>query len=661
MKLADVWLLIRRPTLAVFVICAVAAVTMVGAITMLQNRGNTAWEETSSLQRIGSETNKLSRLEWQAIAEGELSPELIDSLAATRMAAAAGIADISGDGGEAELTLLYAAYDQALTRELAAIGAGDFAVAKQIDEDEVDPAFDRLQEAIEGEAAEHAEKAAATGRLMNTATALIIIGASLGAWLLIIFHERSVRSLNGTLEKKVKSRTGELHSANAKLEYLAYHDSLTALPNRSLLEDRLVQALAQAQRKGQMLALIFIDLDAFKVVNDTLGHSVGDQLLRAAADRLKALVREGDTVARIGGDEFVLLLNDVGDVDNAVEIARRVGRNLKEPYRIAEQELTVTVSCGISIFPTDGEDATSLLRNADTAMYRAKEQGQDDFQLYTPGMGVEVRRRLALENELRRAIAEDQLVLHYQPIVDINTGKIASCEALVRWQHPEHGLMPPMEFIGLAEKAGLMIALTEWVMRAACLQHKAWEGAGLRIVPIAINISAHRFQYSGFGDMTRRLLLETSLDPRQLRLEITEGVLMEDTDRAAVVLKSLRDQGIRISIDDFGTGYSSLSYLRHLPIDNLKIDRSFVAGISDNPEDQAIVQAIMALAQSLHLNVIAEGVETDGQLQFLRREGCQQVQGFLFARPMPGADFAKLLGADKALVPGGPPSTLVAT
>ena len=439
--------------------------------------------------------------------------------------------------------------------------------------------------------------------------------------------------------------------AEETIRHLAYHDSLTGLPNRALLEDRLAIALARAQRSAQTLAVIFVDLDEFKLVNDTLGHSIGDELLRAAAERLRTLVRDGDTVARVGGDEFVLLLNDVEGVDDAVEVAERVSRSLKEPYRVAQLELTVTASTGISIFPTDGEDATALLRNADTAMYRAKDEGRDNFQLYTSGMGEQVRKRLTLENELRRAIEQQQLVLHYQPIVDINSGEISSCEALVRWQHPERGLVPPAEFIGVAEKAGLITALSEWVMRTACLQHKVWQDAGLCPVPIAVNISSHRFQYTNFGETTRRILDETSLDPRNLHLEITEGVLMEDVDRAATVLKGLRDLGMCISIDDFGTGYSSLSYLRHLPIDDLKIDMSFVSGIMSNREDQAIVRAIIALAKSLRLKVIAEGVETEEELQFLRDEGCDLAQGFLFARPMPAPDFAKLIAAAKALVP----------
>ncbi len=305
---------------------------------------------------------------------------------------------------------------------------------------------------------------------------------------------------------------------------------------------------------------------------------------------------------------------------------------------------------GISIFPTDGEDATALLQNADTAMYRAKDEGRDNFQLYTSGMGEQVRKRLTLENESRRAIEQQQLVFYYQPIVDISSGEISSCEALVRWQHPERGLVPPAEFIGIAEKAGLITALSEWVMRTACLQHKAWQDVGLCPVPIAVNISSHRFQYTGFGETTRRILHETSLDPRHLYLEITEGVLMEDVDRAAIVLKGLRDLGMHISIDDFGTGFSSLSYLRHSPIDDLKIDMSFVSGITTNREDQAIVRAIIALARSLRLKVIAEGVETEERLQFLRDEGCDLAQGFLFARPMPAPDFAKLITTAKALV-----------
>jgi diguanylate cyclase (GGDEF)-like protein len=473
-----------------------------------------------------------------------------------------------------------------------------------------------------------------------------------GAWRIVEAVGGLITGSSGAVSLVINCREiTQRKQAEETIRHLAYHDSLTGLPNRALLEDRLAIALARAKRSGQTLAVIFLDLDEFKLINDTLGHSIGDELLRGAAERLKVLVRDGDTVARVGGDEFVLLLTDVEGVDDVVEVAERVGRSLKEPYRVARLELTVTSSAGISFFPADGEDATALLRNADTAMYRAKDEGRDNFQLYTSGMGEQVRKRLTLENELRRAIDHDQLVLHYQPIVDIRSGEISTCEALVRWQHPERGLVPPIEFIGVAEKAGLITALSEWVMRSACLQHNAWQDAGLCPVPIAVNISSHRFQYTGFGEMTRRILSETSLDPRNLHLEITEGVLMEDVDRAAMVLKGLRDLGMHISIDDFGTGYSSLSYLRHLPIDVLKIDMSFVSGITSNREDQAIVRAIIALARSLRLKVIAEGVETREQLHFLRDEGCDLAQGFLFARPMPAPDFATLITTAKALVP----------
>jgi diguanylate cyclase (GGDEF)-like protein/PAS domain S-box-containing protein len=438
--------------------------------------------------------------------------------------------------------------------------------------------------------------------------------------------------------------------AEETIRHLAYHDALTGLPNRALLGDRLTVALAKARRSSETLALIFIDLDEFKLVNDTLGHSVGDELLRGAATRLTLLLREGDTVSRVGGDEFIVLLSDVDRPEHALQIAERMRESLKEPYNIVNMELRVTTSIGISIYPDDGDDEATLLRNADTAMYRAKDAGRDNCQLYTSSMGDELRLRVTLETELRRAIEHEQLIVYYQPIVELNSGEIIGCEALVRWQHPERGLILPGEFIEVAERTGLITPLSEWVLHKASEDNQAWQDSGLRPIPVAVNVSSRRFQHIGFGEITRRTLADTGLDPHCLHLEITEGTIMEDVVRGAAILKGLRDSGIRISIDDFGTGYSSLSYLRTLPIDAVKIDRSFVSGIGLHNEDGAVITAIIALAESLHLEVIAEGIETVEQLDFLRDHGCLQGQGFLFARPMPAADFRALMQSTRTLV-----------
>lgn len=438
--------------------------------------------------------------------------------------------------------------------------------------------------------------------------------------------------------------------AEETIRHLAYHDALTGLPNRALLGDRLTVALAKARRSNETLALIFIDLDEFKLVNDTLGHTVGDELLRGAASRLTLLLREGDTVSRVGGDEFIVLLSDVDRPEDALQIAERMRENLKEPYQINSLELGVTASIGISIYPDDGDDEASLLRNADTAMYRAKDAGRDNCQLYTSSMGDALRLRVTLETELRAAIEQEQLVVYYQPIVELASGEIVGCEALVRWQHPERGLVLPGEFIEVAERTGLITPPSEWVLHKASADNQEWQGSGLRPIPVAVNVSSRRFQHTGFGEITRRTLADTGLDPHCLHLEITEGTIMEDVVRGAAVLKSLRDSGIRISIDDFGTGYSSLSYPRSLPIDAVKIDRSFVSGIGVHSEDAAVITAIIALAASLHLEVIAEGIETVEQLDFLREHHCRQGQGFLFARPMPAADFKALMKANRSLV-----------
>ncbi|MEO8456206.1 MAG: EAL domain-containing protein [Chloroflexota bacterium] len=434
------------------------------------------------------------------------------------------------------------------------------------------------------------------------------------------------------------------------IRHMAYHDALTGLPNRALLSDRLGVALAQARRSGQTLAIIFVDLDEFKLVNDTLGHSVGDELLHGAAERLTLLLRDGDTVARVGGDEFIVLLSNVERPEDALQIAERMRESLKEPYRVGNQELRATASIGISIYPNDGDDEATLLSNADTAMYRAKDAGRDNCQLYSSSMGEELRRRVTLENELRRAIEQEQLVVYYQPIIDMMTGEVVASEALVRWQHPERGLILPGEFIDVAERTGLIAPLSELVLHRAASDNCTWQNGGARKIPVAVNVSSRRFQSMGFGDITRRTLADTGLDPHCLHLEMTEGTLMEDVVRGAAVLKVLRDSGIQISIDDFGTGYSSLSYLRTLPIDSVKIDRSFVSGIGLHSEDRAVITAIIALARSLHLDVIAEGIETAEQLDFLRESGCRKGQGFLFAHPMPAGDFQALIKAGRSLV-----------
>jgi diguanylate cyclase (GGDEF)-like protein len=436
----------------------------------------------------------------------------------------------------------------------------------------------------------------------------------------------------------------QLQKSEERLSSLAYHDTLTGLPNRLLFHDRLALAVAQSPRHGKGLAVLFMDVDRFKVINDSLGHSVGDRLIREVAARLRACVREGDTVARLGGDEFTVLLPDVGQAVDAAKVAGKVLDVIRVPFDIDGREIFVTSSMGISLYPDDGRDAETLVKNADAAMYRAKEQGRDRYLLYTPALNATALERLALESSLRKALPNDELLLHYQPIVDVATRRVHGVEALLRWNHPELGLVPPADFIPLAEVTGLILAMGPWVLRTACAQARAWQELhpGLRV---AVNLSARQFQEPGLVGHVTDALADTGLDPRLLQLEITESSAMQNAQAAIQTLRELKALGVGLSIDDFGTGYSSLSYLRRFPIDTLKIDQSFIRDIGADPDDAAIASAIIALARTLKLSVVAEGVETAEQLAFVARHGCDQTQGYLFSRPLSAQRCADLLAA----------------
>jgi diguanylate cyclase (GGDEF)-like protein/PAS domain S-box-containing protein len=435
----------------------------------------------------------------------------------------------------------------------------------------------------------------------------------------------------------------ERKRAEEIVRHLAYHDALTDLPNRTLFKDRLTQALAQARRKERTVAVLFLDLDHFKVVNDTVGHGEGDRLLRRVAERLTGRLRDGDTVARVGGDEFALVLSEITQVEDAAEIAERILRDFRRPWVLQGQEFLVTTSIGIALYPGDGDDAETLLRNADTAMYRAKESGRDSYQLYTAAMNARIVERLALENNLRRGLERGEFIVYYQPQVDIRSGQVVGVEALVRWQHPKQGLVLPAEFIPVAEETGLIVPLGEWVLRTACVQNKAWQQDGLPPVRVAVNLSARQFQQRGLTDTVAQVLRETGLSPRLLQLEITEGIAVQDVDFTIATLRRLRAMGIQIAIDDFGTGYSSLSYLKRFPIDAVKIDRSFVRDLTVNPNDAAIATTIITMAHNLKLSVIAEGVETEEQLAFLDQQQCDEMQGFLFSKPKPAQELKNIL------------------
>ena len=434
-----------------------------------------------------------------------------------------------------------------------------------------------------------------------------------------------------------------------QLERQANYDGLTGLPNRQLLHDRLHQAVS-TQRQIHSISVVFIDLDHFKDINDSLGHSSGDEVLRHVAERLRSSVRDGDTVARIGGDEFVLILNDQTKEDVIFRAMKRIISKVSEPMRIGHRELNITCSAGISVHPQDGFDVETLLKNADAAMYRAKANGRNNFQFYTSEMNELVSERLTLEHSLRRALERNEFSLHYQPRVDLRTGAIVAVEALVRWQHPEYGLILPDRFIPIAEETGLIVEIGKWVLETACAQSRAWRNAGLAPVVVSVNLSARQLWEGGLAAMVAGILAETGVRPEHLEMELTESVVMHDTETVISTLRGLKAAGVRLSVDDFGTGYSSLSYLKRLPIDALKIDGSFVRDIDAglNVDDGILAQAIISLAHGLHLKVIAEGVESEAQMAFLKMHQCDEVQGFYYSTPLPPDECARLFSAVKS-------------
>ncbi len=433
-----------------------------------------------------------------------------------------------------------------------------------------------------------------------------------------------------------------IKKTQADYEYLASHDTLTDLPNRILFQDRLKGALHRARREGHGIAVLFLDIDRFKNINDSLGHALGDQLLKAAAARLSALLRSGDTVARLGGDEFVLILDQIREPRNAAVFAQKLLSAFDDPIMINGHVLHITVSVGISLYPDDGADVDVLVRNADAAMYRAKEEGRNGFQFYTEKLTRLASERLEMEAALRRAVDDREFRLLYQPQVSLATGEVLGAEALLRWLHPRMGLLTPDRFIPLAEETGLIVPIGEWTLREACARMKAWDTAGARMQFVAVNLSGLQIQRGRIVSLVTQVLLETGLDARHLELEITESLLMHKEEETIKVLRQLRELGISIAIDDFGTGYSSLSYLKRFQVNKLKIDKSFVRDIGQAADSEAIARAIIALGKSLQLKVIAEGVETVIQLGFLAREGCDEAQGFLYGKPMPAEDFERL-------------------
>lgn len=471
---------------------------------------------------------------------------------------------------------------------------------------------------------------------LATILVLVIIGMSLLRWLIT------------PLARNLVAQIRERKRAEERFEHLAHHDSLTGLPNRILFHDRLHLAMIEAKRRQQSAAVMFLDADRFKTINDTLGHDVGDDLLKQIAARLTSCLRAGDTISRLAGDEFALVLPGIENIDHTRHLAQRLLACFGEPFLIKEQQIFITASIGVTHYPSDAISVEGLLKNADTAMYRAKDAGRNNFQFYSADMHAHAVKRLRMENALRGATGRNELVLHYQPLVDIKSGQVKGMEALLRWNHPELGLVPPLDFIPLAEESGLIIPIGEWVLRTACTQARAWQDAGLPPLRLSVNLSARQFQKDLVG-MVASILEETGLEPKYLELELTESVVMDNPEKAVATLDALDQMGVRLSIDDFGTGYSSLSYLKRFPIDTLKVDRSFVRDIPSDTDDMLITTGIIGLAHSLGIQVVAEGVETAAQLSFLRTQNCDAMQGYYFSKPLPASTFAQFLSERRKL------------
>lgn len=461
----------------------------------------------------------------------------------------------------------------------------------------------------------------------------------------------AVRDSSGEIVQYISvfSDITEKKLSEQRIFHLAHYDGLTGLPNRASFHDQFEHTLLHAQRHGEQIALLFLDLDHFKLINDASGHPAGDELLKQVAVRLKELIRKEDTVARLGGDEFTVLLSEIDSSDDAATVAEKILHEIARPFRLDHTEVVISASIGISAFPNDGSDAATLLKNADTAMYRAKENGRNNFQFYTVEMNTRALERLSLESAMRKALERDEFLLHYQPQVSVATGNVVGCEALVRWNHPEQGLISPGTFIPVAEDSGLIVPLGEWVMNTACRQQVQWLQQGLPPVRVAVNLSARQFMRHDLVKMVKRALDLTGIDPQFLELELTESMIMEHLKETIETLHALRNMGVQLSIDDFGTGYSSMAYLKRFPINKLKIDQSFVRDLATDPDDAAIVSATLAMGHNLNLTVNAEGVESQQQLAFLKAHGCDEIQGYYFCRPVPPEELGELLRSGRGL------------
>jgi len=487
-----------------------------------------------------------------------------------------------------------------------------------------------------------------TGPLVDNSWMAAIIAL---ATFMILSATRLLSAFDARVAVRTSRLAGSLQKANAELKHMVLHDALTRLPNRLLLEDRIGQAIGSCRRTGARCAVLFVDLDRFKSVNDSLGHFVGDELLRTIAERLHGAVRAEDTVSRLGGDEFVVLLRQVEGDDDVAGVARKIADLVGAAVQVERRELSVTASIGAAIFPEHGANTQTLITNADAAMYHVKKSGRNGFQIFRPTMSTFFPDRLALEHDLRKALERREFELHYQPKVGVASGGLSGMEALLRWRHPTRGLVHPGEFIPLSEETGLIVPLGQWVLREACRQNRAWQRQGLPPLRVAVNISAVQLRHDDLADHVLLALRESGLEARYLEVEITESVVMQNASGAVLMLDRLSALGVHLAVDDFGTGYSSLSYLKRLPIDTLKIDQSFIRDLSIDHSDAVIVEAIVALAHSLKLQAVAEGVEDKVQLRFLQSLGVDQYQGFLYSKPLSAAEFERFLTTPAEPVP----------
>jgi diguanylate cyclase (GGDEF)-like protein/PAS domain S-box-containing protein len=458
--------------------------------------------------------------------------------------------------------------------------------------------------------------------------------------------EERVTHYEGTVEDVTERRRFQAH-----IEHQANFDALTGLANRALLDERLRQAIKQAEVDGGRVTVALVDLDRFKLINDSFGHQLGDGLLRTVAERLKGCVRDSDTVARQGGDEFALILRNYADDDEITSIMQRVQAAVGQPWTAGRRELHVTCSVGIAVYPQDGRTAEVLMRNADSAMYKAKENGRNNYQFFTAELNRMVFERLSVERRLRGALVRKQFVLHYQPRINVRTGRIVAAEALLRWRAPQGGLYGPARFITVAENTGLIVPIGKWVLRTACDQARSWQIAGLRSIVVSVNVSPRQFREGDLVQSVAEALEQSGLAARFLQLELTENMMLGDAEKYIAMLRELKQMGVQLAVDDFGTGYSSLSYLKRFPVDHLKIDRAFIKDIASDPDDGAIVQTIIALGHKLGMRIVAEGVESEEQRQYLYRNRCDEMQGFYFAKPLPAAEFASMLADSRADLP----------